>query len=58
MAGAPIVPPQILDPLMRASLCNSAPLLRELGFADVRGTPSIVIEPLHGPAMRFTPSCR
>lgn len=58
MAGAPIVPPQILDPVMRASLCNGAPLLRELGFTDVRGTPSIVIEPLHGPAMRFTPSCR
>lgn len=55
-AGAPIVPTQLLDPLLRASLCNDAPLARELGIAGSSHT--IVIVPLHGKPMRFEPRCQ
>jgi hypothetical protein len=58
LAGGPVVPPVLRDPVMRYALCNGAPLLRELGIDDDRGRHSIVIEPLHGPSMRFEPRCR
>jgi hypothetical protein len=57
LAGGPVVPRAIREPVMRYALCDGAPLLRELGIAS-NGTPSVVIEPLHGPAMRFEPRCR
>jgi len=58
LAGGPVVPPMLRDPVMRYALCKDAPLLRELGIDDARGTPAVVIQPLHGPSMRFEPRCR
>lgn len=58
LAGGPVVPPVLRDPVMRYALCGDAPLLRELGIDDARGRHAIVIEPLHGPPMRFEPRCR
>jgi len=58
LAGGPVVPPVLRDPVMRYALCDGVPLLRELGIEDVRTAPAIVIEPLRGPPMRFEPQCR
>jgi len=65
LAYAPVLPPELRDPVMRRALCNGAPLLRELGVEPhaIRGTPSVVLEPIPGTSLggmqtRFEAPCR
>jgi hypothetical protein len=58
LAGGPVVPRVLREPVVRYALCDGAPLLRELGLNNVHGTPVVVIQPLHGPSMRVEPRCR
>jgi hypothetical protein len=65
LAYAPVLPPELRDPVMRRALCNGAPLLREVGVDPraIRGTPAVVLEPLPGTSLegmqtRFEAPCR
>jgi len=65
LAYAPVLPPELRDPVMRRALCNGAPLLREIGVDPhaIRGTPAVVLEPLPGTSLegvqtRFEAPCR
>ena len=64
LSYAPVIPPELRDPVLRHALCGGAPLLRELGIelADRRGPVVVVLEPLPGTTMgnlatRFPVSC-
>lgn len=62
LAYAPVLPPQLRDPVMRYALCDEAPLLEELGLVGA-GPPAVVLEPLpgttlHGLSSRFEAPCR
>jgi hypothetical protein len=64
LSYAPVIPPELRDPVLRHALCGEAPLLRELGIelADQRAPVVVVLEPLPGTTMgnlatRFPVSC-
>jgi hypothetical protein len=50
LAYAPVLPPQLRDPVLRYGLCGDAPLLRELGLRAT-STPAVVLEPLPGTSL-------
>jgi hypothetical protein len=64
LAYAPVLPPELRDPVMKYALCGDAPVLRELS-GDQRARPdrvSITLEPLPGSSLgelphRFTLPC-
>jgi len=59
LAGGPVVPPPLREPVIQYALCDGAPLLRELGMpVERRATPPVVriIQPTH--SMRFEAACR
>jgi hypothetical protein len=62
LAYAPVLPPQLRDPVTRYALCGDAPLLRELGLRATQ-TPAVELEPLPGTSLgalptRFEAPCR
>lgn len=61
LAYAPVIPPELRDPVMRRALCGDAPLLRELGLHP-RGRVAVRLEPLPGTSIgnlqtRFEAPC-
>lgn len=61
LAYAPVIPPELRDPVMRRALCGDAPLLRELGLQP-RGRVVVRLEPLPGTSIgnlqtRFEAPC-
>lgn len=61
LAYAPVIPPELRDPVMRRALCGDAPLLRELGLHP-RGRVVVRLEPLPGTSIgnlqtRFEAPC-
>lgn len=62
LAYGPVLPPSLLEPVMRHALCGDAPLLRELGLRATE-TPAVELEPLPGTSLgglgtRFEAPCR
>jgi hypothetical protein len=64
LAYAPVLAPELRDPVMRHALCGKAPLLHELGlkgeFGD--GQVTVSLKPLRGTSLEglqttFTPDC-
>lgn len=55
LAYAPVLPPQLRDPVLRYGLCGHAPLLRELGLREPglrsASRPALVLEPLPGTSL-------
>jgi hypothetical protein len=64
LAYAPVLPPELLDPLLRHALCGDAPLLRELGIEREHPecVPTVVLQPRSStsppPERRFQATCR
>ena len=55
LAYAPVIPPELRDPVMRRALCGDAPLLRELGLSPA-GSISVRLEPLPGTSIGELPT--
>lgn len=57
LAYAPVLPPELRDPVLDAALCGDRPLLAEIGIDVARvATPSIVLEPLPGTTIGDLPT--
>jgi hypothetical protein len=62
LAYAPVLPPELREPVMRYALCGDAPLLREMGIAPTTRV-AVTLEPLPGTSLgnlgtRFEVACR
>ena len=64
LAYAPVLPPELRDPVMRSALCGEAPLLRQLtGRVENPSYISVILEPIPGTSLdgmqtRFEAPCR
>ncbi len=58
LAYAPVIPPELRDPIVEYALCGEAPLLRELGIeaSGDTGQVAVVLEPLPGTTLGSLPT--